>query len=109
MQVLEFITDRKVVNTMEIIQEKRIEDLCKNGVIIATQDVLIQDNIEPQNVGDIKRISYGNSERDRERLAKNEPEDIVTAVMAIFGDTPTVTENLSELLKNDEQTPENIS
>ena len=96
MQVVKFITDRKVVNSMEIKQEKRIEDLCKNGVIIATQDVLIQDNKEPQNVGETKRISYGNSERDRRRIAENEPEDIVTAVMAIFGDTPTVTENLSE-------------
>lgn len=94
---------------MEIKQEKRIEDLCKNGVIIATQEVLIQDNKEPQKIGEITRVSYGNSERDRNRLKENEPEDIVTAVMTIFGDTPTNTENLSELLKNDEQITENIS
>lgn len=79
---------------MRIEQDKRIEDLCKNGVIIATQDVLIRENEEPQKIGEITRVSYGNSERDRKRLKEIEPENIVTAVMAIFGDTPTVTETL---------------
>ena len=90
---------------MNIIENKNIEDLCVDGVIIATQKMLISDDEEPQKVGDIKRISYGNSARDRNLLKENEPENIVKAVMAIFGDTPTVDENLSE---NDEQTNENI-
>ena len=57
-------------------------------------DVLIRENEEPQKIGEITRVSYGNSERDRKRLKEIEPENIVTAVMAIFGDTPTVTETL---------------
>lgn len=88
---------------MNIIENKNIEDLCVDGVIIATQKMLISDDEEPQKVGDIKRISYGNSTRDRNLLKENEPENIVKAVMAIFGDTPTNSDNLSELLENDEQ------
>ena len=77
---------------MKIEQVKRIEDLCKDGVIIATQDILVRDNKEPQNVGEVMRVSYGNWESDRQRLIENEPENVVNAVMAIWGDKPTIDE-----------------
>ena len=93
---------------MNIIENKNIEDLCVDGVIIATQKMLISDDEEPQKVGDVKRVSYRNCQRDRNLLKENEPENIVKAVMAIFGDTPTNSDNLSELLENDEQIIENI-
>lgn len=77
---------------MEIREEKQIENLVRDGVIIATQKVLVQSGEENQNIGDVTRESYGNWPSDRERLMANEPADIVTAVMAIWGDTPTVDE-----------------
>lgn len=77
---------------MNIIENKNIEDLFVDGVIIATQKMLISDGEEPQKVGDVKRVSYGNWESDRQRLVENEPENIVNAVMAIWGDVPTIVE-----------------
>lgn len=77
---------------MNIIENKNIEDLCVDGVIIATQKMLIIDDEEPQKVGDVKRVSYGNWQSDRQRLVENEPENIVNAVMAIWGDVPTIIE-----------------
>lgn len=77
---------------MNVIENKNIEDLCVDGVIIATQKMLISDDEEPQKVGDVKRVSYGNWESDRKRLIENEPENIVNAVMAIWGDVPTIVE-----------------
>lgn len=75
---------------MEIIEEKQIENLVKNGVIVATQKVLIQEGEENQNVGEMTREAYGNWQSDRERLMQSEPDDVVSAVFAIWGDTPTV-------------------
>ena len=69
---------------MNIIENKNIEDLCIDGVIIATQKMLISDDEEPQKVGDIVRISYGNCQRDRNLLKENEPENIVKAVILVL-------------------------
>ena len=77
---------------MEIIKEKQIENLIKNGVIIATQEYLLRDGKDKQKVGNISRESYGNWKSDRERLLRNEPSEIVNAVMAIWGDIPTLAE-----------------
>lgn len=77
---------------MNIEEIRNIEDLCRDGVIIATQEMLVRDDEKPQRVGDVKRVSYGNWESDRQRLVENEPENIVNAVMAIWGDVPTIVE-----------------
>ncbi|MDE6567920.1 MAG: hypothetical protein K2K70_09365 [Lachnospiraceae bacterium] len=74
---------------MEIRKEKIIENLVRDGVIIATQEYLVRDGDE-QKIGDIYRESYGNWESDRKRLTENEPEKIVNAVMTIWGDSSTV-------------------
>ena len=74
---------------MEIRKEKIIENLVRDGVIVATQEYLVRDGIK-QKIGDIYRESYGNWEEDRQRLIENEPEEIVNAVMTIWGDSPTV-------------------
>lgn len=74
---------------MEIRKEKIIENLVKDGVIIATQEYLVRDEVK-QKIGEIYRESYGNWESDRNRLVKSEPEEIINAVMAIWGDAPTV-------------------
>lgn len=75
---------------MQIEQEKLIENLVKNGVIIATQEYLVREGEGRQKIGEVSRESYGNWESDRNRLRNNEPPEIATAVMAIWGDTPTL-------------------
>lgn len=77
---------------MEVKKEKQIENLIRDGVIIATQEVLVREDEPPQKVGEVTRESYGNWNSDRTRLIQNEPEEIVKAVMAIWGDTPTLDE-----------------
>ena len=77
---------------MNVIENTNIEDLFVDGVIIATQKMLISDDEEPQKVGDVKRVSYGNWQSDRQRLVENEPNNIVNAVMEIWGDVPTIIE-----------------
>lgn len=77
---------------MQIIKEKQIENLIKNGVIIATQEYLVKEGNHKEKIGDVSRESYGNWESDRNRLCKNEPQNIVDAVMAIWGTVPTVEE-----------------
>ena len=84
---------------MEIIQEKQIENLIKDGVIIATQEYLLKDDDTRQKVGNVFREAYGNWKNDRDRLCKQEPKEIVNAVMAIWGDAPTI--NLTTTEKSD--------
>ncbi len=86
---------------MKIKKEKQIENLVKNGVIIATQEYLVHDNGGIQKLGEIERISYGNWESDRERLVANEPVDIARAVMAIWGDEPTIAEPTQKELEEE--------
>ncbi len=75
---------------MEIIKEKQIENLIQDGVIIATQEYLLREEGKKQKIGDLSRTSYGNWKSDRDRLRSNEPQEIVTAVMEIWGGTPTI-------------------
>lgn len=46
--------------------------------------------------GEEIRCAYANSVSDRERLVANEPEEIVTEIMAIWGDAPTVENTVIE-------------
>ena len=77
---------------MEIIKEKQIENLVKNGVIIASQEYLLREGNSRQKIGDLSREAYGNWKSDRDRLCRQEPQEIINAVMAIWGDTPTIEE-----------------
>jgi hypothetical protein len=55
-------------------------------------NILTQDYENGEQVGLNHRCSYSNSESGRALLVANEPEDIVTEVMAVWGDSPTVEE-----------------
>lgn len=76
---------------MEIKEEKIIETLVKDGVIILTKKYVEIDGVR-NKVGEDVRESYGNWESDRQRLIDNESNDIVSSVFAIWGDTPTIEE-----------------
>lgn len=74
---------------MDIIEKKIIDMLTVNSVSIATDKFIILDGQE-QQVGERHRIAYENSESGRDKIRNEQPEDVVNAVFAIWGDTPTV-------------------
>lgn len=80
---------------MDIIEKKIIDMLTVNSVSIATDKFIVLDGQE-QQVGDRHRIAYENSESGRDKIRKEQPEDVVNAVLAIWGDTPTVEYSMSD-------------
>ena len=74
---------------MEIITKKQIDQLTEFGVSIRTQQFVNIDGKLAQ-VGDTHRCSYANSIYGRDKLIKDEPENISKSVLVIWGDNPTV-------------------
>lgn len=73
---------------MKKIKEVRNDTL---NASIMTQDYVVVEGVE--YYGDSIEVSeYHNSAEDRERLAKEQPEQIVTGILAVWGDTPLVVE-----------------
>ncbi|HBB29040.1 MAG TPA: hypothetical protein DC000_07300 [Clostridiales bacterium] len=71
-----------------MIEEKlTIEMLTENGVSILKQN--FQDN---KQLGENHRVGYENNVDGREKI-KNLPQSTQNAILAIWGATPTVTEN----------------
>lgn len=82
---------------MEIETRKTVDMLTQNGVSILTQKFIeIEDDGKMLQVGENHRRAYVNSADGRVEISQNEPDDIVAAVMAIWGDAPTVEETESE-------------
>lgn len=76
---------------MEIKTEKTVDMLTKDSVSILTQN-FIEFEGKKQQVGDNHRCAYANSVTGRAELEENEPEYVVNAVMAVWGDEPAVDE-----------------
>lgn len=76
---------------MDIQKKKTVDMLTTDSVSILTQKFIDVDGVETQ-VGQNHRCAYVNSETGRNALQSTEPEEVVTAVFAIWGDTPIVSE-----------------
>ena len=74
---------------METKKKITISDLTEDFVNVKVVEVA-EINSEDVEIGKPFRVSYSNSEADRERLSEHQPAQIINAVMAIWGDTPTV-------------------
>ena len=74
---------------MEIKEKKTVDMLTADSVSILTQKFIDVDRVETQ-VGQNHRCSYVNSETGRSELQGAEPEEVVNAVFAIWGDAPTI-------------------
>lgn len=73
---------------MKKIKEVRNDTL---NALIMTQDYVVVDGVE--YYGDSVEIEeYHNSIEDRERLVKEQPEQIVNGIFTVWGDTPLVIE-----------------
>lgn len=92
---------------METVLKKTATNLTSESVSVLTQefetvkDTEMQfiDGVETEveiekkvQVGSNHRCAYANTESGRALLAEKEPEEIVAAVMAVWGDAPTVEE-----------------
>lgn len=71
---------------------KRITDCTKDYISILTQQFAEDENGEENQIGSNHRCAYSNSTSGRALLIANEPEDIVSEVLAVWGDKPTVDE-----------------
>lgn len=74
---------------MEIKEEKTVDMLTPQSVSILTQKFIDLDG-EKTQVGNDHRCAYVNSESGRQSLQESEPENVVSSVLAIWGDMPTV-------------------
>ena len=74
--------------------EKIILDmLTLNGVSLKKQNYIIEGG-QSYEVGQPWRRAYVNSERGRQQVQNEIPEPYLTAIMTIWGDTPTVDETI---------------
>jgi hypothetical protein len=69
-----------------------IDMLTKTSVSIRTQNYVEQNGVE-YLIGEPHRCAYINSERGRAEIAAALAEPYLSAVMAMWGDAPTVIEN----------------
>lgn len=74
---------------MDIKEEKTVDKLTKDSVSILTQKFIKVEGVN-QQVGGNHRCAYVNSPSGRNELQEKEPESVVNAVFAIWGDAPTV-------------------
>ncbi len=71
--------------------ETSLDDLNTNSVSVKTKQYVIIENVK-YYVGEPHRCAYVNSTSDRAQISLDVPEPYLSAVMAVWGDTPTVTE-----------------
>ena len=72
--------------------KKIVDRLTEDGVCILTQK-FVEDDGKMLQVGENHRRAYTNSITGRVEITENEPEDVVNAVMTMWGDEPTVVES----------------
>ena len=66
-----------------------LDELNKNSVSVATRKYIEEDGIK-YFVGDIHRRAYANSESGREEINEELADPYLSAVMTVWGDTPTI-------------------
>ena len=76
---------------MEIIKKVTVDMLTDTSVSILTQQFIDIDG-ELTQVGKNHRKAYVNTEVGRKAITESEPEDVISSVMAIWGDKPTIEE-----------------
>ena len=69
---------------MEIYEKKTVDMLNQDSVSILTEKFIDIDG-ETNKLGMKHRIAYYNNKRDRTRLSEEQPQNVVDAVIAIWG------------------------
>lgn len=68
-----------------------IDALTKGSVSVKVQKTIVQDGIAYE-IGQPQRRAYVNSESGRAKLSEEVPEPYLSAVMAVWGNDPTMEE-----------------
>lgn len=68
-----------------------LDALNKNSVSVKARKAIMQDGVTYE-IGEPHRCAYVNSESGRAKLAKDVPEPYLSAVMAVWGNDPTMAE-----------------
>lgn len=77
---------------MDIKERKIVDMLTNDSVSILTQQFVELDG-KLEQIGQNHRISYVNSRSGREELQKNESTVVTNAVLALWGDKPSIKES----------------
>lgn len=80
---------------MEIKTKVSLDILTEKGVTVKTQQY-IELNGEELNVGELHAKAYVNSERGRTELHEEVADPYLAAILAVWGDTPTIVEKIVE-------------
>lgn len=76
---------------MEIKEKITLDMLTTDSVSVLKQQYITVDGADIK-VGDNARNAYMNTQSERDRLKNDLPEEYYNAVIAVWGDTPTVAE-----------------
>lgn len=79
---------------MEIKNKISLDVLNENSVTVKTQQYIEVDG-ESLHVGELHAKAYMNSKRGREELMEEVSEPYLSAVLSVWGDTPTVDETIT--------------
>lgn len=71
--------------------EKTVDMLTKDSVSVKTSKYTTIEGVKYQ-LGEPHRRAYVNSARGRAELSEGEPAEVVGAVLAMWGETPTITD-----------------
>ena len=80
---------------MEVKKKKTVDMLTPDGVSIMTSQLVSLDG-EMVQIGDPHRRAYANSLSGRKEIQEIETEDVTQAVFAIWGDSPTIADDVGE-------------
>lgn len=75
-----------------MIEKYTLNDLNQDSVVVFKQ-THIEYNGEYYPIGDLWTRAYSNSTKDRERIKVDLPLAQQNAILAVWGDTPTIEEN----------------
>ncbi len=75
---------------MTITTKITLDCLCENSVSVLKQDYITVGNADVQ-IGDNHRRAFVNSESGRAAIAEYIGEPYISAVLSVWGETPTVT------------------
>ena len=83
------------VNSIDVVERKSLDMLNLNSVSVVTQNFAILNGVETQ-IGNNHRIAYRNSPKGRALLQASEPEEYVNSIFSIWGNTPTLEDDIEE-------------
>lgn len=90
------------VTSIDVVERKSLDMLNVNSVCVVTQNFANIQGNEIQ-IGYNHRMAYRNSPKGRALLQASEPEEYVNSILSIWGNTPTLEDDVAEEDSNENQ------